>query len=72
MSKIAKRPKSYANMGSTAARLRKYAERIRTQEDLDIILGATPDKAIAAAFVERVKPWLKFTPREPEGKSPAA
>lgn len=64
MSKVFKRPKQYANMGSPEARLIKYARQIRDQEQLDgIVADALREgvsKEVIAAWLERMLPHLPF------------
>lgn len=63
MSHRFKKPKMFAKQGNIAARMIRYAQSIRDQEQLDLILAQVPP-AIGAGFVEQVRPHLKFTPRQ--------
>ena len=50
--------------GGIEARMKRYAAHIETQLQLDHILAQAPSKEIAEAFLEQVKSYLKFTPRQ--------
>jgi len=50
--------------GGRMARLRRYAVRIDTQEVLDAILSQQPDQFVANAFLQQVRPYMKFVPRQ--------
>ncbi len=44
--------------------MRKYAERIQSQGQLDLILAQAPNQEMARAFLDQVFPWLKFKPQQ--------
>ena len=68
MSHRFKRPKQYANMGNPDARLRKYAERISCQDELDSIVNQAKLSKVEPDVIENwiklAAPHLKFTPRQ--------
>lgn len=55
------KPKQHPNEGSLKARLRRSAEMIQTQEQLDRIL-AQADPVLGRAWLDQVRPFLKFQP----------
>lgn len=55
----------FANEGSLFARMRRMAETINSQEQLDTILHQVPPQ-IAAGFLEKIGPFLKFQPSQIE------
>lgn len=63
MSRIFKRPKSYVNQGNIQARNIKSARLIEDQEQLDRIIAAQPDSAIAEAWLSLYGPHMRFTPQ---------
>lgn len=59
------RPKAHLNEGNARARLRRSAEMIQDQATLDRVMAAAPP-AVGAAWLDQVRDYLRFTPRQPE------
>lgn len=58
-----KKPKTYLNSGSTAARLYKRAQLIHSQAQLDHILSQVSPE-VGAEWLRLFGPHLKFVPRQ--------